>query len=81
MADDYRPIDTAPRDGTEIELMDPDCGTFIMRWNPGATTFWSKVKDPGLWECPGGNFTWCENDGYGPRYWRPLSSATPISRQ
>src|SRR5436190_2034696 len=26
MNDDWRPIETAPRDGTIIEVMDPDCG-------------------------------------------------------
>lgn len=29
----WRPIDTAPRDGTEIWVMHPDAGAFIMRWN------------------------------------------------
>lgn len=80
MADDYRPIDTAPRDGTEIEVMDPDCGSFIMRWNPaGENAFVS--KSPGIWECPGGNFTWCEDDGFGPRYWRPASLPSTPSPQ
>jgi len=35
---DWRTIETAPRDGTIIEVMDPDCGQFLMRWNT-ATAF------------------------------------------
>lgn len=69
---EWRPIDSAPRDGTVIEVMDEDCGRFSMRWNPAG--FNGLVSStPGIWESPGDDFTWCEDDGYGPTYWRPLA--------
>jgi len=71
MGDDWRPIETAPRDGTEIEVTDQETFWGVMRWNvAGFNPLVS--KDYGIWECPGGNFTWCEDDGFGPTHWRPL---------
>lgn len=70
MSDDYRPIETAPRDGTVIEVFAEDAGAFLMRWNPSGENCLVS-KSPGIWECPGGNFTWCEDDGFGPEWWRP----------
>jgi hypothetical protein len=56
---DWRSIDTAPRDGTIVEVMDPDCGTFQMRWNPaGHNPIFQREYGNGIWECPGNNFTW-----------------------
>lgn len=68
--DDFRSIDTAPRDGTLIEVHDPDCGTFPMRWNPTAKNglFPGVV---GMWSSPSGDVTWNEADGFGPTMWRP----------
>lgn len=31
---EWRPIISAPRDGTLIEVMDDDAGRFAMMWNP-----------------------------------------------
>jgi len=73
MADDWRPIETAPRDGTTIEVFDEDCGRFIMRWNPSGFNEIASLQQ-GIWECPGNNFTWSEDRGAGPSYWRPLQS-------
>ena len=84
MSDDWRPIETAPRDGTIIEVMDPDCGTFAMLWNPsGWNELFSADRHAGIWEDPGGQFTWCEDRGFGPTYWRPLRAAweAVINRQ
>lgn len=68
--DDFRPIDTAPRDGTLIDVHHPGCGTFAMRWNPfGFHMIFS--TSPGLWESEGGNVTWTEDGGAGPTMWRP----------
>lgn len=74
MPGDYRPIDTAPRDGTLIEVMDPDCGSFPMRWeraghNPLVST------GLGIWMAEGGDFTWCEDHGCGPTWWRPMTES------
>jgi hypothetical protein len=70
---DWRSIETAPRDGTIIEVMDPDCGRFAMRWNAaGHNEIFQKEYGNGIWECPGNNFTWSEDEGAGPRYWRPI---------
>jgi hypothetical protein len=72
--DDYRDIVSVPRDGTLVEVFDPDVGAFEMFWNPaGANELVS--TELGIWECPGGHFTWCENDGLGPSYWRPVRAA------
>jgi hypothetical protein len=61
---DWRSIETAPRDGTIIEVMDPDCGTFQMRWNPaGHNPIFQREYGNGIWECPGNNFTWSEDEG------------------
>lgn len=73
--DDWRSIESAPRDGTIIEVMDPDCGCFQMRWNAaGHNPIFQKEYGNGIWECPGLNFTWSEDEGAGPRYWRPANS-------
>ena len=70
--EEWLSIDSAPRNMTEIEVMDPDCGQFLMRWNPaGHNPMFQKEYGNGIWECPGGNFTWSEDEGCGPRYWRP----------
>lgn len=68
---DWRPIETAPRDGSTIEVMDPDCGSFAMRWNPaGHNPIFQSEYGNGIWECPDNNFTWSEDDGAGPTWWR-----------
>jgi hypothetical protein len=66
----YQDISTAPRDGTMIEVMDPDCGAFPMRWNPDGFNSLVSIGE-GIWECPGKNFTWSEDHGCGPSCWRP----------
>jgi hypothetical protein len=66
---EYFPIDTAPRDGRVIEVMDPDTGAFNMRWNPQRVNSFVS-PEPGVWEDPGGSFTWSEYDGAGPTWWR-----------
>jgi hypothetical protein len=75
MSGDFRPIDTAPRDGSVIEVMSDDgFGPFEMLWNPAGHNPLVSTEDDGLWECPGGNFTWCEDAGMGPTHWRPVAS-------
>ena len=73
MAGDFRPIDSAPRDGTLIEIMDEDVGSFLMRWNPAGRNALVS-KQAGIWEAHDGSMTWCEDDGFGPTWWRPAPS-------
>lgn len=70
MADDYRDIATAPRDGTLIQVFHEDVGSFLMRWNASGSNALVS-QDIGIWEAPDGSFTWCEDDGHGPSHWRP----------
>lgn len=62
-------IETAPRDGTVIEVAADACGSFPMRWNPKGFNPLASRK-PGLWEIPDGSMTWTEDDGAGPTHWR-----------
>lgn len=74
--DDFRMIDTAPRDGTLIEVMAEDAGSFLMRWNPsGRNALVSKRS--GIWEAHDSSLTWCEDDGFGPTHWRPADHPAP----
>lgn len=72
MPDDFRPIDTAPRDGTLVEVYADGDGPFVMRWNASGTN-WLVSKQPGIWEAADAAFTWCEDDGMGPTHWRPAT--------
>jgi hypothetical protein len=75
----WQPIETAPRDGTLIEVHDPDVGGAPMRWNPeGFNPLVS--KKPGIWETSDKSLTWCEDDGYGPTMWRPLPPPPETAR-
>lgn len=68
--DDWRLIDTAPRDGTMIEVMAEDAGQFYMCWNPAGENALVSTG-VGIWEAEDGTFTWCEDHGFGPTHWRP----------
>jgi hypothetical protein len=72
MAGDYRDIATAPRDGTIVEVFDPDCGAFPMRWNPKGRNEIFQPYEYGIWEAPDGSITWSECKGCGPTLWRPI---------
>jgi hypothetical protein len=74
MADDYRPINTAPRDGSIVWLIaeeyNEDC-PYPMFWNPSGFNPLVSSK-PGIWELEGGGMTWCEEDPKGsPTHWKP----------
>lgn len=71
--DDWRPIETAPKDGTLVEIMAEDFGPYEMVWNPAGYN-WLVSSSPGLWEDVGGNFTWCDERPEGaPTHWRPIA--------
>lgn len=72
----WEDISTAPRDGTIIEVMEPDVGSFVMRWNPNGFNIRTS-KRKGVWESPNGGparFTWSEDSGLGPTNWRRYKS-------
>jgi len=67
----WRPIETAPKDGTEILLADDEGNQARMRWDAFMRNgLFGDVK--GFWTCPGRNFTWDHRGGYGPTKWMPL---------
>ena len=69
---DVEPISTAHRTGLSITVGDPDCGEFIMHWDPKATNgLLPGVM--GFWVALDGSFTWSEHAGAGPTYWRHLN--------
>ena len=67
---DYQPIETVPRDGRLVMLMDPDVGCFPMRWSPLAR---NPLFQPGrgIWVMSDGSMTWSEHGGLGPTKWAP----------
>lgn len=73
MSDDFRPIDTAPRDGSIVEVMAADFGPYRMRWNPSGFNELASIQ-PGIWEAHDRAFTWSEDMGAGPTHWRPSQS-------
>ena len=75
---DYRPIATAPRDGSLVDVMADDFGPYRMRWNPTGTNPLVLIEQ-GIWEAQDGSFTWCEDRGAGPTHWRPVSGPAPVS--
>lgn len=67
----WLPIDSAPRDGTLVLVMDEDVGAFVMRYSPLARNLLAQ-PGRGLWVAPEGEFTWSEHEGFGPSKWMPL---------
>lgn len=64
MSDDWQPLTTAPRDGTEIELTSPSGETWPMRWTGRVWIMRSAISGTIL-------TTWCEKDPDGaPTHWR-----------
>jgi hypothetical protein len=72
----WRPINTAPRDGTFVEVMadDEPRSIYVMRWNPAGYNGLVQPEPTGIWESEGNNFTWSESRGFGPTHWRRLGS-------
>lgn len=71
----WQPIDTAPKDGTEVLLtwMEKDKPADILRM------VWDQNRENGLfpgvvgmWATREGSYTWCDAHGYGPTHWAPL---------
>lgn len=64
-----RPIVTASRDGTLIWVGADDSGEFVMRYDPEGENVIAQAGK-GLWVASDGSFTWSEERGFGPDYWR-----------
>lgn len=67
----WRGIHTAPKDGTLIWVMDPDCGAFTMRWDDAQTNPMFSAAT-GMWVASDGSMTWCEDTDAGPTWWKPV---------
>lgn len=73
---DWQPIETAPRDGTEVLLtwMEADGqpqDIVGLAWDPEKENgFFPGVV--GMWSAKSGNYTWCDAHGYGPTHWAPI---------
>lgn len=72
---DWKEIDTAPLDGTEVLLTWMEDGKpqdiVRMAWDPARTNgFFPGVV--GMWTALGGNYTWCAANGHGPTHWAPV---------
>lgn len=78
MSGDYRPIATAPRDGTIVDVLAEDCGPYRMKWNGAGVNPLVSLK-AGIWEAVDGAFTWSEDRGAGPTHWRPAVGPVPVS--
>lgn len=68
--DGFQDISTAPRDGTVVEVMDPDCGALPMRWDADGFNVLVSNSE-GIWVCPAKTFTWSEKQ----RVWPTLLGA------
>lgn len=71
----WQPINTAPRDGTIVELWAKDAGgPYPMAWDAqGFNPLVSSRR--GIWVLLGGGLTWCDEDAGGaPTHWQPYTS-------
>ncbi len=73
----WRPIETAPRDGTVIMVEDISAGVFPMSWGhiQQNATFAPGVV--GMWILEGGGMTWTEHGDDGPTVWMPVTEYQP----
>mgnify|MGYP001589897266 CR=1 FL=1 len=68
--EDWKTIESAPRDGRAIRVTDFESGEYVMCYNAaGANPLFQ--KGIGIWESPDRSFTWSEERGYGPTHWKP----------
>lgn len=75
---ELQPIETAPKDGRVIVVMQEDVGSFLMAWNPTATNHLFAPGQMGMWEASDRSMTW-RNDDCGPTHWMPLPDAPAIA--
>lgn len=71
---EWQPIETAPRDGTPVEVWADGMMSSVMRWD---SKFVSPISEtPGCWVEVDGPCVWSEGAGCGPTHWRPSMSPT-----
>jgi len=71
--DGYRPLSTAPRDGTTVFLWAEACGIgeAPWKWDPERVN-WPFNTTPGTWVLLGGGMCWSEEHPEGaPTHWKP----------
>lgn len=76
----WRPIETAPRDGSVVEItaLEDDGTPFEihpMCWDANGRNTIFAPGMVGMWTAPDGSYTWREGDG-GPTHWRPAGLLT-----
>lgn len=80
---DWQPMDTAPRDGSIIELTAIEADGTLFEIHPMQ---WAHIQMNGLfpgkvgmWTAPGGEYTWNDDGrGGGPTHWRaPAHNTIP----
>lgn len=75
MTNNWQPIETAPRDGTEIIVCWIDGGyendaTYMLWDDEGVNNMFPGVE--GMWRTASGSATWTEHAGHGPTHWMPI---------
>ena len=80
---DWRPIETAPRDGSIIDLTWMEDGApaeiWRMRYDPEMRNGMIPGAQ-GFWVTPGREMTWHEGDDGGPTHWRPVGRMSADER-
>jgi hypothetical protein len=77
---DWERLETAPRDGSVIELTAIEDDGSLFEIHPMQ---WGHIQQNGIfapgiigmWVAPGGEYTWREGEG-GPTHWRPYRRTT-----
>lgn len=71
----WKPIATAPRDGTVIQVRSKDGATAArMRWSKTSMNLQIRENISGIWEAESGQLTWSEHRGFGPDEWAPIDT-------
>ena len=75
---EWKPIETAPKDGRVILVSHEEVGAFPMAWNRSATNHLFAPGEVGMWEMVDQSMTW-RADEDGPSRWMPLPEKSHAS--